>query len=353
MASFSRTSGVLILLTGVALVAWATENRRRRRHAVSPGLHPEISLPHSEEFELYHNSLSLCSMKSRLCLEELQIPYKSHPIDLIETGAYENIRAPFLAVNPGGTVPVLVHQGHPVYESHEQIRYASRFASEGSPSLVPDDPGLRAEMEKWIDLSSLTDDPINNGHLSVGNAVPGQTLPLFAAMIEKIPYWKIAEGLLFHFDKYRPLVFVAMKIRGIEKIQAIAPMVAVIAKSRRQMHGHFDALEEQLDRSKGPWLLGDPYTLADVSWLVIFERLRQTDALEVFASETRRPATFAYWNRLAARPAYRTAILDRSHPLIEYGRNRIVEAKAASEKLRSCLEGDDFDASDPRMEPQE
>ena len=24
-------------------------------------------------------------------------------------------------VNPAGTVPVLVHQGHPVYESHEQV----------------------------------------------------------------------------------------------------------------------------------------------------------------------------------------------------------------------------------------
>ena len=26
-------------------------------------------------------------------------------------------------VNPAGTVPVLIHNGHPVYESHEQILY--------------------------------------------------------------------------------------------------------------------------------------------------------------------------------------------------------------------------------------
>ena len=26
-------------------------------------------------------------------------------------------------VNPAGTVPVLIHNGHPVYESHEQIVY--------------------------------------------------------------------------------------------------------------------------------------------------------------------------------------------------------------------------------------
>ena len=29
-------------------------------------------------------------------------------------------------VNPAGTVPVLVHNGHPVYESHEQILYIDR-----------------------------------------------------------------------------------------------------------------------------------------------------------------------------------------------------------------------------------
>ncbi|MCH8149689.1 MAG: acyltransferase domain-containing protein, partial [Planctomycetes bacterium] len=54
----------------------------------------------------------------------VQVAYHSHHIDLIETGTYENIRARMLSVNPAGTVPVLVHNGHPIYESHAQIRYA-------------------------------------------------------------------------------------------------------------------------------------------------------------------------------------------------------------------------------------
>jgi glutathione S-transferase len=328
--------GLVVL---VALIAWAIENGRRRRYPVLAGFQSDIDLPFEETFELYHNALSLCSMKSRLCMAELQIPYRSHHIDLIETGFYENIRAPFLRVNPAGTVPVLVHEGHPIYESHEQIRYAAKFAPEGSPSLVPEDAGLRAEMEEWIDRSSLTKDPIHNGHLSAGNAAPGQTLPLFATMIEKIPFWKIFEGLLFHFDKFRPALFSMLKVRGIEKIGTIPPLAAAIAKSRKEMSEHLDALEEKLLKSGGPWLLGNDYSLADVSWLVIFERLRQADAVGVFMGEELRPATAAYWTRLQARPAYREAILDQSHPLIEYGRERIVEAKAASEAVRLCLEG--------------
>lgn len=102
-------------------------------------------------------------MKVRVCLAELSLPHASHPVDLIETGAYENIRPHFLAVNPAGTVPVLVHRGHPVYESHEQIRYAADHAPPGSPSLVPEDPALREQMEAWIDRASLTEDPLAHG----------------------------------------------------------------------------------------------------------------------------------------------------------------------------------------------
>jgi glutathione S-transferase len=333
-------AGVGVVL-GVALLWWVFEKRRRRTHAVPHGDQRDLEVPHDEPVELYHNALSLCSMKTRVCLAELHIPYKSHHIDLIETGRYENIRPRLLRLNPGGTVPVLLHKGHPIYESHEQIRYAARHAPAGVPSLVPDDAALRVEMEEWIDRSSLTDKPVENSDKSAGNAVPGLTVPLFCTMIEKISYWRIAEGLLFHFDKFRPVLFSVLKLRGIRNLPKLAPAAKAIARSRRDMGVHLDVLEERLAKSGGPWILGDLYTLADVSWLVIFERLRQADMEEVFMGGGKRPNTSAYWERLKERPAYREAILDQSHPLIEYGRRRIAESKRADAKLRVCLEGPD------------
>jgi len=169
----------VIALLSCILLWWLWEKSRRVTHPVPEGHRPDIALPHDHEFELYHNALSLCSMKVRFCLSELGIAYASHPIDLIETGAYENIRPAFLSVNPGGTVPVLVHRGHPVFESHCQIRYAAAHAPAGTPALTPSDAALRAEMERWIDLSSITHDPLEHGDESAGNAVPGLTLPLF------------------------------------------------------------------------------------------------------------------------------------------------------------------------------
>ena len=333
----STISFVVVL---VAALWWAYEKAHRRTHAVAPGLRPEITLAHQEPFELYHNALSICSMKARVCLAELGIPYASHHVDLIETGSYENIGRAFLAVNPAGTVPVLVHAGHPIYESHEQIRYAAAHAPPGCPRLVPEDPVLRAEMESWIDRTALTDDPLNNGEISACNTIPALTLPIFATMIERIPYRKIIEGLLFHIDRRRPVLFLILKARGVERLPRMTPAMKLMARSRRQLATHLDALEQALVERGGPWLLGEAYGLADVSWLVIFERLRQVDALEVFVGGDRRPACAAYWARLTARPSYAAAILEQGHPTIEFGMRRLIAAKRADPVLRAALDGE-------------
>ena len=90
------TAALAVLAVIAAGAAWwAWENAHRTTHPVPHGHRPEIELPYEQEFELYHNALSICSMKARVCMAELRIPYKSHHIDLIETGAYENIRRPF------------------------------------------------------------------------------------------------------------------------------------------------------------------------------------------------------------------------------------------------------------------
>jgi glutathione S-transferase len=331
-----------IAITAIVLVLgvlFLRENAKRRRHAVPPGHRPEIELPFTQDFELYHNAFSLCSMKSRLCLAELGIPYKSHHVDLIETGSYENIRPKLLDVNPAGTVPVLVHKGHPIYESHEQIRYAAAHAAPGSPQLAPTDPAQLAAMEQWVDRSSITGDPLNEGHKSAGNAVPGLTLPIFAAMIEEIPTWRILEGLLFHFDKRRPVLFLVLKALGVARLGRLGPAVAALAKSRKQMGQHLDALEAQLKEGGGPWILGDAFTLADVGWLVILERLVQVDSLHVFVGSDKRPACAAYWERLQQRPAYRAAITEHAHPIVTRGLERLRAAKAADPALRNLLEG--------------
>jgi glutathione S-transferase len=284
-----------------------------------------------------YNDFSLCSKKIRMCLAELRIPYVSHPIDLIETGSYETLSRRFLAVNPASLVPVLVHRGHPIYESHDILLYAAAHAKSRDP-LVPPDEATRAVMQRWIDKSSLVgDDPSAGVAESAGNCVPGLTLPLFAAMIRDIPTHRILEGLLFHRIKQRPILFLLLKACGLAGLARIAPLRRAVIASRRHMEQHLDDLDQQLRASGGPWITGARFTLADVSWAVIFERLREADwTAELLAPE--RGALLAYWERLRARPSYREAMDQHQHPLVRAGTDRIVAEKARSGSLRALYE---------------
>ena len=104
------------------------------------GLHAHTELPHTQEWELYHNNFSLCSKKTRVCLLELALDFKAHHVDLIETGSCENISRHYLTVYPGALVPVLVHHGPPVYVSHEQLVSAAKHADSAAKELLPTEP---------------------------------------------------------------------------------------------------------------------------------------------------------------------------------------------------------------------
>ncbi|MBX3027794.1 glutathione S-transferase family protein [bacterium] len=304
----------------------------------SGGLHPEITLPHEAEWELYHNSFSLCSKKVRVCLAELGLAYRSRPIHLIETGAYENVSRAFLAINPAGTVPVLVHQGHPVYESHEQISYAARHGARGG-ELLATDPDTRALVERWVDCASLVGDATTGTDRRAGHCVPGLTFPLFATMVRHIPYREIARGLLTHPNKERPLFFGLLKLRTVRGLPRIRPAMRLLRRSRDDMGGHLDALGRHLEAQRGPWIAGDRFTLADVSWVVILDRLAEADWAEHFWGNGRRPTIAAYWERLRARPSFTAAIDAVRSPVTLRGIADLAAAKRDDPALRTALEG--------------
>lgn len=321
-------TAIAAVLIGLGGVWYVRERRLRGTHAMAGGPHDEISLPFTSEFELYHNDFSLCSKKIRMCLAELRIPYVSHHVELIETGSYQTLSRRFLKVNPAGLVPVLVHNGRPVYESHDILAYAARHART-KDSLVPADPATRDVMQHWIDKSSLVgDDPTEGVEASAGNCIPGLTLPLFAAMMQGVPAHRVLEGLLFHRLKVRPLGFLAFKALGVANLGRVPRLRGMVEISSRYMKGHLNDLERQLTRSGGPWILGDAFTLADISWAVIFERLREADWDTLLMT----PTLGDYWKRLRARASYQAAMDAHRHPTVTAGTRRIQALKARGQR---------------------
>ena len=97
---------------------------------------------------LYHGMASTCSKKVRLCLYEKGIAFESHLLDLQK---FEQHRPDYLALNPNGVVPTLVHRDRPIIESSVIIEYLDDAFPE--VPLKPADPYARAQMRLWLKYS--------------------------------------------------------------------------------------------------------------------------------------------------------------------------------------------------------
>jgi glutathione S-transferase len=99
----------------------------------------------TEEIVFYHNPQSRSQM-AHWMLEEAAAPYKIVPVDFAKG---ENRAPAFLAVNPMGKLPTIVHRGVVVTETAAIIAYiADAFPAAGlAPS--PGDP-LRGAYYRWL-----------------------------------------------------------------------------------------------------------------------------------------------------------------------------------------------------------
>lgn len=302
-------------------VLWWLRPGRKPVVTIHPGLNEDITLPHTESLELYHNVLSGCSGKIRIGLAEKGVNYKSNHIHLIETGWYQTCSPDFKKINPGATVPVLVHNGHPIYESHHQIQYVEQMFD--GPTLRPADKA--EEVDYWVDYTSLTGEMFTDESMQkrLGCCLPGVSIPLFISMVQEIPYHKILWGLLHHPNKERPLIFSSMKLFGPRILNFSKPKDLVV-RTGAAIRTHMKKLNDETLADGRPYLVGDEYTLADVGMITIFERMDCAGFSHLYTDQ---PAVAAYWNRVKARSSYKEAIEDQELPIIGRGRERIKKWK--------------------------
>lgn len=325
----------MIWLAGLAAAVWFfVEARRRASHPVSGGLQRDISLPHSEPFELYSNSFSHCSRKVRLAMAELGIAYRHHAIDLIETGWYQTISPAYLRVNRSGLVPTLVHDGHPIYESDDILKYAEAHSEMGLSPIEH-----QGEIDRWLEFCNISSDqPMAGMQDNAGPCIPGLTLPMFVACVRDIPLRRILVGILFHGDRKRPVFFATAKILGLKRTLRLKPVQQMLRPARAAMAGHLLTLNEALSRSASPWLVGEQLTLADITVGVLLLRLEECGWLHYFSDQHDLDCLNAYYQALQARSSWDQAIRDHGHPIVERARRELKQA-VQDEQVRQLLYG--------------
>lgn len=247
----------------MGLIATSNEQVRRLR-----GLH------------LYHFVLSNCSQRVRLALEEKRLPWTSHHVDL---PANEHVTPEYMSINPRGVVPTLVHDGQVVIESNDILQYLEERFPE--PSLIPVDADRRAATLRHIDAAS---------------AIQGAIKALSHELLFR-PFRRVGEAEVAHYARHHSDPELVSFLRDFaENGEAWRRRVAV---AREQM----DAATAELERALagGPWLSGDAFGLADVSWVVNVHRLVQARY-----DLDDRPALLAWYGRVSVRPAFVRAVVE-------------------------------------------
>lgn len=241
--------------------------------------------------ELYHFWSSVCSVRVRMALEEKQVTWTSRYVDLFR---FDQLRPSYLALNPDGVVPTLVHDGVPIRESLVINEYIDE-AFDG-PALRPSDPVARARMREFNRMCEDSFTPIVK-------------LTLVKYILPKLRRRWGEDALRAHADR-RPSRFL-QDMHGRALRGEIGPQE--LARCHDEIEVLLDKVEALLaspefapDGSGRQWIVGS-FSLADICLAPYMYRLHALGA-EPFWSASRRPHVARWYGHVAARPAFQVAV---------------------------------------------
>ena len=236
---------------------------------------------------LYHNDLSLCAQKVRMCLAEKGLAWESRHLAL-RSGEHQ--QPWYLKLNRRAVVPTLVDGDRVIPESNVILEYLDEAYPE--PALMPADPYARARVRLW---TKQLDEDVHDASaavMSFGIAFRQQYLDRGEAgktMLEEIPN-------LFKRERRRDVI---------EKGTGSQHFVIAV----RRMVLLLDEMEEAL--ASHAWLAGDQYTLADVAFAPYLARLEHLNVARLFDA---RAHVADWYRRCKARPSFHEAIVKWENP---------------------------------------
>ena len=230
---------------------------------------------------LHHAWRSSASRRVRLCIEEKDLAYEGHVIDLAKM---EHHSPEYLKINPNGVIPALIHDDRPLHESGTICEYLDEVFPE--PPLRPDNAYDRASMRNWI---RHVDERIHNLIIfnwrhDLQKVAEKWTDEELAAHLKKIPSKERRESWLR--VARRPYT-------EEERAAARAKLVELLGR----MEGTLKDTE---------WLAGARYTIADIAVVPFVKRIEEEIAPEQVTA-AHHPKVAEWWAKIQARPAFTRA----------------------------------------------
>lgn len=230
---------------------------------------------------LYHDWDSVCSFKVRMCLLEKGQEYESRRISL---NNFEHLQPDYLAINPNGLVPTLIHDDRIVLESSMINEFLEEIYPE--PLLMPVDPYARAKMRVLV---KQQDDVLYHAQR------PATFQLMVKRMLANLTPEQIDATVSAHPEPARAQHFIEWATGPVDD--------KVVADARQNVEPVLTRLEAAL--ADGPWLAGESFSLADCAYAPFVDRLQRLLFYELWADK---PRVKAWMERLQARPSFSAAI---------------------------------------------
>ena len=230
--------------------------------------------------------MSVCAAKVRFAMAEKGLEYTSHMMNLLTR---EHKTSEYLALNPNGVVPTLVHDGHVVYES----TIINEYLEEKFPQipLMPKTSEGKARVRKWT--------------LQLDTNIHTATSVLTTCIAFRYFFLAMsADDLELHFTNQPGADPLKME-RHNDNIKN-----GVDSKYFAHAVLTFNKLLKAIDKelSGGEyWLAGDQFSLADIGYTPYIRRLEH---LQLKAMWENLPYLSDWYDRLQQREAFKIAILD-------------------------------------------
>jgi len=243
---------------------------------------------------LYQISPSFYSQIARLALVEKQVPWKEH---LINIGPpLDNYKPWYMRINPRGVVPTLEHNGEYITDSFRIIRYIDEHFD--GPSLIPEDPALKAEMDDWLEIL----DAFPTREFSYGSRFDG-TAGKWISRLQSFSY-KMRRKALRKYKKSHPDLaeHYEARLQDIDEWEKTCANAIEMDKIYEQMRALLERLDAALEGKE--WLVGESYTLADLVWTAFFARFKMFGRAHMWDNLER---VKTYFQRLEARPGFQKA----------------------------------------------
>ncbi|MGB1160038.1 MAG: glutathione S-transferase family protein [Alphaproteobacteria bacterium] len=242
-------------------------------------------------FTLYHHGSSVCAAKVRFAMAEKEMPWEGVYIDIL---AGEQFNPEYTKLNPKAVVPTLVHDQSVICDSTVIIEYLDHL--DPSSSLHPTNALERTKARMWT------------------KAVDEDLHP--------------ACGAMTFVCSHRHTVLRNLGEEGVKKFLASTPAMSVTSNWKEQkdafvrygfeapgaaekvklydtyLHKMEDALNEP-----GDWLIGDTFSVADVSLTPYVNRLDMMSMSGMWENG-RLPRVEDWFSRIKAMPNFTKSFID-------------------------------------------